>query len=202
MGPAMELRAENLVCERGGRIVFSGVGFLLRAGQLLEVSGANGSGKSSLLRVIAGLGEWRGEIAAGYGAPELSIGQQAHFIAHQEAVKGALSVRENLVFWRDFLGGGDLDAALASFALEGLADYPASYLSEGQRRRLALSRLALVPRALWLLDEPAAGLDRTSQERLSGLMRAHLSRNGLIVATTHMPLGLEPDQRLELAKAA
>jgi heme exporter protein A len=197
----MELRAENLSCERGGRRVFAGVTFRLCAGGLLQLSGPNGSGKSSLLRLIAGLADWDGGLALAGGATDLAIGQQAHFIAHQEAVKGALTVSENLAFWRDFLGGGDLEGALASFGLETLADYPASYLSEGQRRRLALSRLALVPRALWLLDEPSVGLDVASQARLAGLMGDHLAHDGLIIAATHAPLGLEPSQRLDLGGA-
>ena len=184
----MILAAENLDCERGGRLVLRGISFAAASGQLLQVTGPNGSGKSTLLRIIAGLCEHHGALALEGGAPDLAIGQQAHFIAHQEAVKGAMSVRENLVFWRDFLGGGDLDAALGAFALERLSGLPAACLSEGQRRRLALSRLALVPRALWLLDEPTAGLDTDSQGRLAELMRGHLAKGGIIIAATHLPL--------------
>ena len=138
----VELEAISLACERGGRAVFSDVSFSLAAGQLLELSGPNGSGKSSLLRLIAGLGEpANGEIALKRRHSDLTIGQQSHYAAHQEAIKSPLTVAENLEFWGDFLGGGDLAAALAAFDLADLALYPAALLSAGQKRRLSLSRL-------------------------------------------------------------
>jgi len=199
----MELTAKGITCERGGRIVFRDVGFTLREGQLMQLTGPNGSGKSSLLRLIAGLNEAQaGTLSLGGGAGELAIGQQAHYIAHQEAVKTALTVEENLAFWRDFLGGGDVAAALDAFALTRLATYPAGLLSAGQKRRLALARLVLVPRALWLLDEPTVGLDTASLARLADVMAAQLDRGGMIIAATHVPLGREPDCRLELGRAA
>ena len=199
----MELTAKGITCERGGRIVFRDVGFTLREGQLMQLTGPNGSGKSSLLRLIAGLNEAQGgTLSLSGGAGELAIGQQAHYIAHQEAVKTALTVEENLAFWRDFLGGGDVAAALEAFALTRLATYPAGLLSAGQKRRLALARLVLVPRALWLLDEPTVGLDTASLARLVDVMAAQLARGGMIIAATHVPLGREPDCRLELGRAA
>lgn len=199
----MRLRAENLRCERGGRTVFSGVGFEVAAGELLELTGPNGSGKSSLLRLIAGLNQPAdGMIGLDGGAAELSIGQQAHYVAHQDAVKTALTVEENLRFWQGFLGGGDVARALDALDLARLAAYPAGLLSAGQKRRLALARLELVPRALWLLDEPGVGLDNASSGRLVALMRAHLDRGGLIVAATHVPLGLAAARSLDLAGRA
>ena len=142
----MELHATGLSCERGGRTVVRDVAFTLRAGELLQLTGPNGSGKSSLLRLIAGLNSAAsGKLSLAGGSEGLSIAQQAHLIAHQEAVKGALSVRENLNFWRDFLGGGDVAAALEAFGLMRLADYAAGLLSAGQKRRLALARLVLTP---------------------------------------------------------
>ena len=195
----MLLKADNLQCERGGRVVFRQCSFALRAGELMMLAGPNGSGKSSLLRLIAGLNEAaEGTLALDGGQAELSIGQQAHLIAHQEAVKAALTVFENLDFWRDFLGGGDVGQALADFDLTRLSAYPAGLLSSGQKRRLALARLALVPRVLWLLDEPTVGLDNVSQERLSKVMAEQLARGGMIIAATHVPLGLEPQVRLDL----
>ncbi len=171
----MQLTGTDLLCERGGRTVFRDCGFALRAGELLQLTGPNGSGKSSLLRLIAGLNEAAGgTLALTGGEPELTIGQQAHLIAHQEAVKAALTVFENLAFWRGFLGGGDVDEALAAFALTRLAHYPAGLLSAGQKRRLALARLVLVPRALWLLDEPTVGLDAASQQSLKLAMENQL----------------------------
>lgn len=199
----MALTATNLTCERGGRIVFRDVSFSLAAGQLLQLTGPNGSGKSSLIRLIAGLGEAQsGTLALSGGEPGLAIAQQAHLIAHQEAVKSALSVRENLIFWRDFLGGGAVDEALEAFGLTRLSAYPAGLLSAGQKRRLALARLVLAPRRLWLLDEPTVGLDAASLERLLAVMAAQLARGGMIIAATHVPLGREPDRRLDLGAAA
>jgi len=199
----MELHAKDLTCERGGRIVFRNVSLSLGPGQLMQLTGPNGSGKSSLLRLIAGLNEAQaGEVMLAGGNADLTIGQQAHYIAHQEAVKAALSVQENLAFWRDFMGGGDVGEAMSAFDLTRLASYPAGLLSAGQKRRLALARLVLVPRLLWLLDEPTVGLDTASLDRLVTVMAQQLAAGGMIIAATHVPLGREPDQRLDLGSAA
>jgi heme exporter protein A len=195
----MKLTADNLTCERGGRIVFAGIGFSLGEGQLMQLTGPNGAGKSSLLRLIAGLNEAAaGTLVLAGGDSDLTIGQQAHYIAHQEAVKTALTVEENLAFWRDFLGGGSLEAALEAFALSRFASFQAGLLSAGQKRRLALARLALITRRLWLLDEPTVGLDTASLARLVAVMSAHLDHGGMIIAATHVPLGRDPDLRLDL----
>ena len=199
----VQLQAKSLACQRGGRAVFSDVSFSLSAGQLLELRGPNGSGKSSLLRLIAGLGEpAQGEIVLDGGSADLTIGQQAHYAAHQEAIKSPLTVAENLEFWSDFMGGGNLAAALAAFDLADLAHYPAALLSAGQRRRLSLSRLALVPRLLWLLDEPTLGLDQASLEGLMRLLRGHLSGGGLAVVATHAALAFTADVTLVLGTSA
>lgn len=199
----MELTAKHLTCERGGRIVFRDVSLSLKPGQLMQLTGPNGSGKSSLLRLIAGLNEAQaGTVELAGGSEDLTIGQQAHYVAHQEPVKSALSVAENLSFWRDFLGGGDVDEALEAFDLSRLASYPAGLLSAGQKRRLALARIVLVPRVLWLLDEPTVGLDTASLERLVKVMARQLDGGGMIIAATHVPLGREPDMRLDLGGAA
>ncbi len=199
----MQLTANNLTCERGGRTVFRDVSLSLKAGELMQLTGPNGSGKSSLLRLVAGLNEQAsGTLLLDGSGDELTIGQQAHYIAHQEAVKTALSVSENLAFWRDFMGGGDVSEALAAFDLVRLATYPAGLLSAGQKRRLALARLVLVPRVLWLLDEPTVGLDAASLERLVKVMAAQLECGGMIIAATHVPLGREPDTRLELGASS
>jgi heme exporter protein A len=199
----MQLKADNLTCERGGRTVLRGVSLALKPGELMQLTGPNGSGKSTLLRLIAGLNEQvSGTITLEGSSDDLTIGQQAHYIAHQEAVKSALSVHENLAFWRDFLGGGDVDEALAAFDLTRLSSYPAGLLSAGQKRRLALARLVLVPRLLWLLDEPTVGLDAASLDRLVKVMAGQLERGGMIIAATHVPLGREPDRRLDLGRAA
>jgi len=198
----MRLTATDLNCERGGRSVFRGLSFELRSGELMQLTGPNGSGKSSLLRMIAGLNQPAGgRLELEGGEADLAIAQQCHYIAHQEAVKSALTVAENLAFWSLFLGGGTSDQGLAAFGLERLSHYPAGLLSAGQKRRLALSRLAAVPRTLWLLDEPTVGLDASSQAKLAAIMQAHAGAGGMIIAATHVPLGLEPARRLELGAA-
>jgi heme exporter protein A len=186
---------------RGGREVFSGLGFAVAAGEALIVTGRNGAGKSTLLRLVAGLLRIaRGRLDISGGDPELSIGEQAHYLGHQDALKPSLSVAENLAFWAGFLGGnpGGVAAALAAVGLDTLADLPAAYLSAGQRRRLAIARLVAVARPIWLLDEPTSTLDAPSQGRLAGLMRDHLSAGGLVMAATHAPLGIDGATELRL----
>ncbi len=195
----MRLVASELACERGGRTVFRDINLAVASGELLQLTGPNGAGKSSLLRLLACLSEpSHGRITLEGGAPDLTAGQQAHYIAHSDASKSALTVAENLAFWRDFLGGGDLDRALAAVNLGTLSDYPVALLSAGQKRRLALARLALVPRMIWLLDEPSVGLDAASQKLLVSLLNVHLREGGLIVAATHVPLGLKAGKTLHL----
>jgi heme exporter protein A len=199
----MRLIGEQLACRRGDRMIFAGLGFELGEGELLVLRGSNGSGKTSLLRMIAGLIEpAAGRLALQGGPPELTIAQQCHFVAHQDALKPALTALENLDFWGDFLGQGNVDAALAAFDLAALAGLQAGYFSAGQKRRLALSRLALSHRPLWLLDEPTVGLDRASRDRLSALMRAHLVQGGLMIVATHVEIGLEPGQSIDLGELA
>jgi heme exporter protein A len=200
----MRLLASGLKCVRGGREVFSGLTFEATAGELLAVTGRNGSGKTSLLRLIAGLlAPAGGSLALEGGDAELTLSEQAHYLGHRDALKPALSVSENLQFWRDFLGGETLDAAesLDAVGLAHAAHLPAAYLSAGQRRRLSLARLRAVKRPVWLLDEPTTALDAGGQEMVAGLMRDHLTRGGLIVAATHGPLGLAAKElRIEAAQ--
>jgi heme exporter protein A len=199
----MRLIASDLVCVRGGREVFAGLDFALSAGEALIVTGRNGAGKSSLLRMIAGLVRIAGgRLQLEAGDPELSIPEQTHYLGHQDALKPSLSVRENLHFWARYLGDGPSGEALAEVGLDALAELPAGYLSAGQRRRLSLARLLAVKRPIWLLDEPTSALDTASQSRLNDLMRRHLAGGGLIVAATHGPLGLEPARELRLGAAA
>jgi heme exporter protein A len=196
----MQLRAENLACSRGGREVFARLSFALTAGEALMLTGRNGAGKSSLLRLIAGLVRLTaGRLELTGAAADTPIAEQAHYLGHQDAVKGSLTVAENLAFWTEFLGGGKpVAAALAAVGLEPLADLPAAYLSAGQRRRLSIARLFAVERPLWLLDEPTSSLDAAAQTRLAELMRAHLAGGGLIVAAAHGPIGLERARELKL----
>jgi heme exporter protein A len=199
----MRLFASDLVCVRGGREVFAGLEFALSAGEALIVTGRNGAGKSSLLRMIAGLVRIAGgRLQLEGGDPELSIPEQTHYLGHQDALKPSLSVQENLHFWAKYLGNGSGGEVLAEVGLESLADLPAGYLSAGQRRRLSLARLLTVRRPIWLLDEPTSALDAASQSRLSDFMRRHLAGGGLIVAATHGPIGLEPARELRLGETA
>jgi heme exporter protein A len=197
----MRLLASDLTCRRGGREIFAQVNFSIEAGELLAVRGRNGAGKSSLLRLIVGLLR----VAAGSlilegGDPELSIGEQAHYLGHQDALKPALSVGENLKFWSGFLGAAprDIGEPLAAVGLGTLADLPAAYLSAGQRRRLSIARLLVAKRPLWLLDEPASSLDAAAQDRLRDLMRTHLAGGGLIIAATHGDLGVPAAKEFQL----
>jgi heme exporter protein A len=187
---------------RGGRDVFSGLDFEASSGEALAIIGANGSGKTSLLRMIAGLlAVADGSIGLEGGETELTLPEQAHYLGHRDALKPALSVIENLAFWRDFLGGEspdakqdldkqDLKESLSAVGLDHAVYLPAAYLSAGQRRRLSIARLLTVRRPIWLLDEPTNALDVAGQSLFARLMGDHLVRGGLIVAATHAPLGI------------
>jgi heme exporter protein A len=174
--------------------VLSGVDFAIGSGEALAVTGANGSGKTSLLRIIAGhLALADGSVDLDGGDQELTLAEQAHYLGHRDAMKPALSVLENLSFWRDFLGGEIADAgqSLKLVGIEHAAHLPAAYLSAGQRRRLSIARLITVRRPIWLLDEPTSALDAVGQTLFAALMRDHLARGGIVVAATHAPLGIE-----------
>ena len=189
----MRLAGRGIRCVRGGREVFAALDFEVASGEALAITGANGAGKTSLLRLIAGLlTVAAGSIALEGGEAELSLPEQAHYLGHRDALKPALSVLENLIFWRDFLGGDASDPAesLRAVGLDHAARLPAAYLSAGQRRRLSVARLLAVRRPIWLLDEPTNALDAAGQNMFAGLMQDHLARGGLIVAATHAPLGL------------
>ncbi|HVX79346.1 MAG TPA: heme ABC exporter ATP-binding protein CcmA [Bradyrhizobium sp.] len=189
----MRLLGRAVRCVRGGREVFSDLDFEIGSGEVLAVTGPNGAGKTSLLRLIAGLIlPAGGSLDLEGGEDELTLSDQAHYLGHRDAMKPALSVLENLSFWRDFLGGEVRDAAecLAAVGLDHAMDLPAAYLSAGQRRRLSIARLLAARRPIWLLDEPTSALDVAGQALFVEVINDHLARGGLVIAATHTPLGV------------
>jgi len=199
----MRLRAWDLTIDRGGRRVLSGLSFEATQDSALIVTGPNGAGKTSLLRALAGfLPIEAGGFALEGGDPERTAGEQAHYLGHADGVKSALTAGENLAFAAAMLGGDPSRAAqLAALSALGLAhaiDFPARLLSAGQRRRVALARLIIASRPLWLLDEPTTALDAAAQAALAAVMQAHLEGGGILVAAVHAPLGLDEARELRL----
>jgi heme exporter protein A len=190
-----DLRVEALELWRGERAVLSGLSFALASGEALALTGPNGAGKSTLLRALAllprpsgGTVLWDGEDVA--AEPEAHRARLV-YLGHRDALKPALSARENLAFAARLRGFDDraaIDAALETVALTAIADLPARVLSQGQRRRAALARLALAPPPLWLLDEPVAGLDAASERAFARMLARHLDAGGMAVIATHAPI--------------
>jgi heme exporter protein A len=207
----VQLVAENLVLERGGRSVVEGLSFSVGAGEALILTGPNGSGKSTLLRALAGyLRPASGSLHIGHFGEAREPGELCHFVGHLDGIKTHLTAQENLAFWAAYLAGPDdegsdaparVGAALERFALDALADIPAGYLSAGQKRRLALARLAVAVRPLWLLDEPTVSLDTASVGLLVAAINAHVAEGGLAVIATHVPLALERALSIRLGRA-
>lgn len=201
--PPFSLVVEGLSVDRGGRRVIEDADLTLRGGEAVLITGPNGIGKSTLLRAIGGLTARRAgrvHLQGAMAADADDIGRHCHYLGHRDALKAALTVAENLAFWRDFLGGGGtpVEEALAAVGLADLAGLPAAWLSAGQRRRLAIARLVAVRRPLWLLDEPTAALDAAAEESLLARMAAHVAAGGAILAATHLALGLDGARSLSL----
>ncbi len=206
IGP--DLTAEDLACRRGGRLVFAGLSFRLPAGGALVLTGANGAGKTSLLRLAAGLmAPAAGRLAWGaapIAADPAEHRARLHYVGHQDAVKPALTPRETLTFGAALRGlevrrsAPVIEQALAAFALEAVAEWPCRWLSAGQRRRLALARLLVAPALIWLLDEPMSALDADNQARLEQVIAAHRAAGGRLLVATHAPIGLNAATDLAL----
>lgn len=190
------LRVENLAVSRGDQLLFQGLDVELRAGEALALTGANGSGKTSLLRAIAGfirpdLGQITPLDSAGQSLElEVFRSRHLHWLGHLEGLKPTRTARQELSFQSDFLGGtaDQMQRAIERLSLQGLLDLECRKLSAGQRRRLSLARLVAVPRSLWLLDEPLAPLDEAWRGAAGDLIRDHLSSGGMVMAAVHDPL--------------
>jgi len=198
----MRLVANELAVERGGRAIFDGISFAVGAGELLALTGPNGSGKSTLLRLIAGLLRATAGTLALNPSGDAEIGEQVHYLGHLDALKPNFTLAENLLFWRHLWAGAGLAPieALDRVGLASLVDLPAGLLSAGQRRRVAIARLLLVHRPVWLLDEPTTALDANAEIGLGDLIEAHLADGGLAIAATHRSLPVRPNATLALGK--
>ena len=199
----------GLECVRSERIVFAGLDFAIESGAILILTGPNGVGKSTLLRLMAGLLEPAAGRITWDGAPmnddPEADGARLDYLGHLDGVKGLLSVAENLRFWTG-LGGapdGAVEGALEATGLAALADLPSRFLSAGQRRRLALARIIAGTRPLWLLDEPTLGLDTGAHAAFEDAVGQHCrSRQGMAVIATHRAASLSGAAVLELSPYA
>lgn len=202
----MRLIADQVSAERAGRTVLSGLSFALGDGDGLVLTGPNGAGKTTLLRVLAGfLPPSEGEVKLEGGPDQAEIGELCHFVGHLPQTKASLSVRESLAFDASFLGDATddrIESVLDQLGLGDLADIRAGYLSAGQRRRVALARLLVAQRPIWLLDEPSVSLDKASTDTLAALISTHRASRGMVIAATHIPLGLQDAKELKLTGRA
>ncbi len=199
---AMSFSVHNLACQRADQLIFENVSFSLTPGGALWVRGRNGAGKSSLLRICARLLKplggsitWQGEDIL--DDPENYVGAY-QYLGHQDALKNAMTVEENIKFWADYHGKADVATALAEFDLMPLRDVPAGILSQGQRKRTNLARLAASPAPLWILDEPLSALDRQYIGQFRKRLSQHLAAGGMAIYATHQDLELDGSKILEL----
>lgn len=191
----VQIDLNALACKRGDRLLFENLSIGLTGGEVLQVVGPNGSGKSSLLRILAGLlPPYRGSVTAMFDGEDADeAGYLCHLLSHQDALKNALSVADNLKFWAGFMdsSGLSVDEALAAVNISHTAHLPAGVLSAGQRRRFAFARLLVAHRPIWLLDEPTAALDKAGDTLAGDLISNHVKAGGIAIAATHLSLRLD-----------
>jgi len=200
---APSFSGHGLACARGGRLVFARLNFSLSPGDCLILTGANGSGKSSLLRMMAGLlRPVIGSMSWGSTPLDSSHGGRLAYIGHQDMIKPVLSAWENLKFLAALHGVNPQPPVLEPFGLSHLASVPGRMLSAGQKRRVALSRLIAAPVPLWLLDEPTTALDRASIAILESVIARHRAAGGMVVLSTHSDLNLDDALSLNLEQSA
>ncbi|MDO9416569.1 heme ABC exporter ATP-binding protein CcmA [Pararhizobium sp.] len=206
----MRLIVEDLSAKRGDDLIFQDISFVLDASEALVVTGANGSGKSTLLRVLAGLlaAETGTVRIEGFDAEIERAGEVSHYLGHRNAMKRELTVGENLTFWKRYLGdsphgtGMDIDEATDAVGLGDLVQIPFGYLSAGQQRRMAMAKLLVSYRPVWILDEPTAALDTGADQLFAGLVTRHRANGGIVIAATHQPLGFEQAKVLDMKSFA
>ena len=196
----MDLVVSNLAAMKGVRVLFSQLSFEAKGGDFLVVRGGNGSGKTTLLRMLAGLARPQaGEISwSGEGSD--SPMSELHYCGHLNGLKPGETPKRHLEFWSDFSGANrdEIAPALEGAGLTRLKELPSRVLSAGQKRRVALARLFVSQRSVWVLDEPAAALDTAGKAWLSGAITQHVSKGGLVIAALHEPLDCRPTSELDL----
>ena len=196
------LDAINLTCVRDDRVLFSELSFSVRPGEMVQIAGKNGAGKTSLLRILAGLAQaeegevkWQGE---GLSRARYQYHQDLLWLGHQPGIKTVLTAFENLSFYHAEGVQSLRWQALTEVGLLGFEDVPVNQLSAGQQRRVALARLWLSTHKLWILDEPFTAIDATGVEKLTLILKRHTENGGMVILTTHQPLAADNVRQIHL----